>query len=243
MRTFACGDIHGHLDKLYAALLAAELVDASGVWCVEDTTLVFLGDYVDRGPNPGGVLEYVDGLRTQASQAVNSKVVLLKGNHEQMFLDAAESHENIYLWLMNGGYQAMEAFGFGSKAHYLPQEVKDAVNRYRVILESLEPYVIIDGTMFVHAGVNPKKELKDILKSDDYLWIREPFFQHGSNHFLQAKYGVNRVVFGHTIHKEVTTYFKGSLLAIDTGSFMEKGKISVVELLPDLGYRLAGCSL
>ena len=81
------GDIHGAYDKLRAILLRAGLIDFDGSWTAGDAHVVFLGDYVDRGPNGVGVIRLIRSLEVQA-QEVGGQVTALLGNHEVMFLAA-----------------------------------------------------------------------------------------------------------------------------------------------------------
>ncbi|MFD1730957.1 metallophosphoesterase [Deinococcus malanensis] len=81
------GDVHGAYDKLRYMLRAAGLIDAEGSWTGRDAHLVFLGDYLDRGPDGAGVVHLVRALEAQAPQD-GGRVTALLGNHEVMFLAA-----------------------------------------------------------------------------------------------------------------------------------------------------------
>ena len=94
--TFAIGDIHGCLDKLRRLIEACE-AHAAG----RPARYVFLGDYIDRGPNSRGVVEFL--MRRQ--QAQPGTVVCLRGNHEQLAIDAHEDERAMPLWLQNSGGQ------------------------------------------------------------------------------------------------------------------------------------------
>ncbi|WP_155297463.1 metallophosphoesterase [Deinococcus kurensis] len=104
------GDVHGAYDKLRATLLRAGLIDFDGSWTAGDTHLVFLGDYVDRGPHGLEVIRLVRSLEVQA-QEVGGQVTALLGNHEVMFLAALVFRHQDPLdrlgyrqyWLENGG--------------------------------------------------------------------------------------------------------------------------------------------
>ncbi|WP_221088390.1 metallophosphoesterase [Deinococcus aquaedulcis] len=104
------GDIHGAYDKVRALLLRAGLIDFGGQWTGGDAHLVFLGDYVDRGPNGVGVIRLIRGLEGQARSA-GGQVSALLGNHEVMFLAAlvfkqGDPHDRLGFreyWLENGG--------------------------------------------------------------------------------------------------------------------------------------------
>lgn len=81
------GDVHGAFDKLRALLILAGLTDRNGNWTGQDAHLVFLGDYLDRGPDGIGVIRLIQQLEEQAAQA-GGQVTALIGNHEVMFLAA-----------------------------------------------------------------------------------------------------------------------------------------------------------
>jgi serine/threonine protein phosphatase 1 len=116
----------------------------------------------------------------------------------------------------------------------------------------------IDGekTLFVHAGVHPQGDATNLTRALDgqggpmYLWIRGYFYNHPSDKFLK-NYGVDRIVFGHSPTKyiigntgvrierqEPVTKLKGKLLGIDTGSYYDNGVVTLVQLLPNLKYKI-----
>lgn len=86
-RAYAVSDVHGHLDRLEALLRHAGLTDHHGSWSGGDSTLWFLGDYVDRGPDSLDVVDFVRGLQAEAA-AAGGRVGALLGNHEVQFLAA-----------------------------------------------------------------------------------------------------------------------------------------------------------
>jgi len=104
------GDVHGASEKLRTLLLGAGLIDAGGQWTGGAAHLVFLGDYMDRGPDGVGVVRLVRRLEVQA-RAVGGQVTGLLGNHEVMFLaaqrfartDPQDRHGFFEYWLANGG--------------------------------------------------------------------------------------------------------------------------------------------
>ena len=106
------GDVHGALDKLRAMLLRAGLIDFSGDWAARDAHLVFLGDYMDRGPDGVGVVRFVRKLEGQ-SAAAGGRVTALLGNHEVMLLAATRFRRTDpqdqlgfrEYWLNNGGQE------------------------------------------------------------------------------------------------------------------------------------------
>ena len=96
MRELVIGDIHGCIRSFQKLL---EVVAPQ-----ESDTLIFLGDYVDRGPDSFGAVETLIGLKTKCT------VIALRGNHEQMLLQAMEDREAYKSWCMYGGRETMESY-------------------------------------------------------------------------------------------------------------------------------------
>ncbi len=186
----AVGDIHGLYDKLERLLseLAPSLPPA--------TRLVFLGDYVDRGPESKAVVERLMRLKRERPDTV-----LLMGNHERMLLDAHQGRD-LLLWMVNGGAQTLASYGLEEhQAHLLPAE-------HVAFLRSLEPYHESQDHIFVHAGLVPGVPLAE-QDEHDMLWIREAFF-------LAEPSWDKTVVFGHTPFP--TPFERPGLIGIDTGA-------------------------
>ncbi|MEU5695758.1 metallophosphoesterase [Actinosynnema sp. NPDC020468] len=113
---FVVGDVHGHLAELTRALHTSDLVDAEGNWLGKDAELWFLGDFVDRGPDGIGVIEFVMRLAEQARES-SGRVDALIGNHEVLLLGMHRfGDENVpnaptprsfaRSWLLNGGLRS-----------------------------------------------------------------------------------------------------------------------------------------
>ena len=133
-RLFAIGDIHGCFEPLQ------ELVEDK-IQLTHSDTLVFLGDYIDRGPKVKAVIDYILELRDQ-----NYRVVTLSGNHEDMLLNALESKHNLPLWFFNGGDKTMQSFGIRSLKNIGPE--------YLEFFKKLELWHSTETFLFVHAGFN-----------------------------------------------------------------------------------------
>ncbi len=179
IRLYAIGDIHGRLDLLKSLLSLIER-DQKGRADLP-VTLIFLGDYVDRGPESKGV---VDRLIQGSSPY---EPVFLKGNHEALLLSflndpGAGSH-----WLYNGGDRALLSYGLGLETVHLaawggPEGLAEAVRQFRAVLpaahlhfyEGLKLSCRIGDYFFTHAGVRPNVPL-DLQSEDDLLWIRKEF--------------------------------------------------------------------
>ena len=182
-RLLAVGDVHGCVDELSTMLDA--IAPAS------EDTIVFLGDYVDRGPSPRDVIDRLIALRDSGA----CRTVFLRGNHEDMFLAfLGEGGHHGEAFLFNGGRTTLASYGLapylrGEEARTkLPQAHLDFVR-------GLGLHHLADPFLFVHAGVSPLRALED-QREEDLLWIREEFIRN--RHRLRQT-----VVFGHTPQREV----------------------------------------
>jgi len=180
MRTFAIGDIHGHLSSL-AALLArlretAETGDA----------LVFLGDYIDRGPDSRGVIETVIETR----DAWDGPVTCLLGNHEDMLLTALaapKDRERLYLWMLNGAVQTLRSYGWEGDSTAWPEAIPA---EHLAFIRALSLWHEDERALYVHAGIPPGKAPEECSRQE-LLWDREPFLDSDEER-------EKVVVFGHT---------------------------------------------
>ena len=171
--TYAIGDIHG-CAELLDVLLDRIAAHAAG----RAHHLVFLGDYVDRGPDSAAVLRTVSRL----NWAEPERVTCLMGNHERMLLDALQTPQAAGHWLANGGDATLASFG-----------AREAADLPRDTLDWLEALPTVHGDAarwYVHAGFRPGSEAPDP-DVHDRLWIRQPF--------LETDFDFGRhVVHGHT---------------------------------------------
>jgi len=189
---YAIGDIHGSLHKLRKLIVRCE-EHADG----RPMTFVFLGDYIDRGPDSSGVIGTVMDLQSRLSN-----LIALKGNHEALALDVIDGTDPPAFWLTQGGAETLQSYGV-KDARELPQAHIDW-------LRSL-PLRYDDGNrFFVHAGVNPHKPL-DAQSERDLLWIREPFLSD------ERDYG-RLIVHGHTPQSTGAPDLRGNRLNLDTGA-------------------------
>ena len=171
-RWLAIGDIHGCLTQLTELM---ERVQPSSA-----DRIVFLGDYVDRGPASAGVIDYL--IRFAATFP---DTVFLRGNHEQMFIDYLDGLDSA-LFLINGGQQTLDS--------YRDYRMWPFPSAHRHFLDSLRHYFESDRHIFVHAGLRPEIPLAE--QTDfDMLWIRDEF--------LESDFDWGKpVVYGHTPLKE-----------------------------------------
>jgi serine/threonine protein phosphatase 1 len=186
----AVGDIHGLYNKL-ERVLSEEVPSLPPA-----TRLVFLGDYVDRGPQSKEVLERLIALKRERPDTV-----LLMGNHESMLLNAYEGRD-VMLWEINGGAETLASYGLAEHeaAKLLPGHIE--------FIRSLDLYYESQRYIFVHAGLRPGIPLSQ-QDPCDILWIRESFF------LAEPTWG-KTVVFGHTPFP--TPFRRPGMIGIDTGA-------------------------
>lgn len=191
--TYAIGDIHGCLTKL-TELARRCNDDAAG----RPMQFIFLGDYVDRGPDSRGAIQFL--MELQRAHADHD--IFLKGNHEDLMVAAADSEFFEERWLNSGGLETLKSYELTSAAE-IPE---DHANWLRQL-----PLFFDDGQrFFVHAGVNPDRPL-DRQDEDDLLWIRKPF--------LTSEKDFGRlVVHGHTPLTSGRPDLRANRLNVDTGA-------------------------
>lgn len=220
---YAVGDIHGEMDLL-DHLIGKIRVDARRS---DETSnkLVFVGDYIDRGPSSRQVLERVmEGFE-------DFETVCLRGNHEQAMLEVCDRHDKgiAKVWLSKtiGGTETLESYGIDRKAMksglkkpdtFWPL-LEDVPRSHVQFLQSL-PLTHIDGKfLFVHAGIRPGIAL-EAQRDDDLLWIRREFTSSRHDHGFV-------VVHGHSWKRR--PQMRKNRIGIDTGAYAT-GRLSAVAL-------------
>ncbi len=216
-RLFAIGDIHGCADEL--ATMLATIAAARG------DTVVFVGDYVDRGPSARDVIELLLDYREGEAECI-----FLKGNHEDMMLSflGLPGHYG-ESFLFNGGAPTLESYGVPDGVGERERALERIPPSHLDFLNSLATSYLRPPYLFVHAGISPLRQLEE-QSVEDMLWIREEFIFH--THQLGAT-----VVFGHTPMRTVMVDLPYKL-GIDTG-LVYGGKLSCVELNEGVLYQLA----
>ncbi len=204
-RIYAIGDVHGCADLL-DRLLALIDADAAG----EPYALVFLGDYVDRGPDSRGVLSRLVTLTASARETV-----FLKGNHEAAMLDFLLTPSANEEWLHWGGDKTLDSYGITNYWDRDPEETAaDFANAlpeaHKQFLQDLTLTHIVGDYLFVHAGLKPGVALDDQSESD-MLWIRGEF--HNARTSQRPE---KAVVHGH--HPVPKPLDAGWRIDIDTGA-------------------------
>lgn len=165
-RYIAITDIHGELKKLNSVL--------SKIKVRNDDIFVFMGDYIDRGPDSKGVVEKV------IEQGKTNKCIYLMGSHEYAYLHSQQDEYYNFLFWNYGGPATVKSYGSFENIGKVHGE----------FFKSLKLYYLTDKYLFVHAGINPIRPLE---KQDevDLVYIRHKFFY--SEHNLPQK-----IIFGHT---------------------------------------------
>lgn len=222
-RVLAIGDVHGMYEKLI------KLMDKIRFNPDEDL-LIFLGDYIDRGPDPGRCLQYIFALQQQYSDVV----VCLMGNHEVMmssyFMQKRGSYNNLIVdyagsWLDNGGLETLK------QLDEMDADTKEELLQWVMNLPVKYQY---QDYFFCHAGVDPDVPLA-VQNEFDMLWRRQQWWE-------QYK-GEETLVVGHTPVQKVMKltgkerrtpkplFLTNHVIMCDTGAYMSGGKLSCVDVL------------
>ena len=209
-RAYAIGDIHGRLDLLNLLIERVEQDIAERPQA--RNFIIFLGDYIDRGPESAGVIE-----RLRTYRPANATPVFLSGNHEEVLLKILAGERGIFAsWLKFGGAECAESYGMDVAALRRLDEaaaialVKAKVPRaHREFLEHCADTFRFGDYLFVHAGIRPGVAIDEQDRSD-LRWIRDPFLSDAKDHGFV-------VVHGHTIVERVEE--RPNRIAIDTGAY------------------------
>lgn len=219
---WAVGDIHGRLDLL-EPLVEAIVADLRAS-TVSRGVVVFLGDYIDRGPDSRGVLQLLAGL----SDVQGVEWRFLKGNHEQAMLGFLADPSAGRRWCEYGGDSALRSYGLRipELAHRPEAWARVAADlrhkltaREMEFLENLELSVAVGDYFFSHAGARPGVAL-DRQLPEDLMWIRQPFL-HSQTGFEHV------VVHGHTPTLHVHADHRR--IGIDTKAY-QSGVLSALRL-------------
>jgi serine/threonine protein phosphatase 1 len=191
--TYAIGDIHGSLPKL-RTLIARCYAHADG----RPMMFVFLGDYIDRGPDSSGVVRTLMQLQSQ----LHERVVALQGNHEAFVLDVIDGVTQADFWLTQGGTETLRSYGV--------RDARNLPNDHVQWLRSLQLSYDDGRRFFVHAGIDPENPL-DAQSEHDLIWIREPFLSDPRDHG-------RLIVHGHTPLDRDEPDLRVNRLNLDTGA-------------------------
>ena len=218
MRSYVIGDIHGCRDELRC------LID--GLPLAVGDRLVFLGDYIDRGPDSNGVVSYLLELK---KYSLALELIFLKGNHEDMllsYLGLAGQYGEMFFY--NGGGQTFASYGLTTAVPTEAEALAAIPPAHLEFYQSLIDYYILGDHLCVHAGIHPEKPLEEQSETE-LLWIRDQFIEN--THRLPYT-----VLFGHTPHKEV--YFDLPFkIGLDTG-LVYGNKLSCLETEEKVLYQI-----
>ena len=220
-RIYAVGDIHGCLPELNALMAAIEADARAGADA--RAQLVFLGDYVDRGPDVKGVIARLLHIRDDRPETI-----FLKGNHEAFMVRFLKTPKDGETCMINGGLQTCASYDVDCSGDPFDVAVLSRMHSamtaavpqaHRDFLASLELYHAEGGYLFVHAGIRPGVSLRRQAQSD-LLWIRDQFLTSEEDHGYV-------VVHGHTPREEVDEH--PNRIGIDTGA-VYGGKLTAIVL-------------
>lgn len=206
-RIYAIGDIHGYDVALIRVL---EAIENDG-YQRELDLVVFLGDYIDRGPESARVVAKVKAMQESGA------AIALRGNHEQMMVDAYRSGPNSLdwpMWWYQGGRET--ALSYSKSTQRVPDEIVGWASLLPISFESP-----ISNHLFVHAGIRPEVPLPH-QDEEDLLWIRDEFLDWEGEHPYV-------IVHGHTPVIEPTV--RKNRIGIDT--VLMSGFVSALRIDPD----------
>lgn len=220
-RWYAIGDVHGRHDLLAALRDEIEADDAEAAEA--RTTIVLLGDLIDRGPDSAGVIAAVREWQSRRT------VRCLAGNHEEMFLGSFTDPSVLRAFLRHGGRETLASYGIATTSTAeadLPAIQRAMASHVRVadrrFLAEAEDHIVAGDYLMVHAGIRPDRPLAEQTRADK-RWIREPFLHHeGPLDYM--------VIHGHSITAEVCV--TPNRIGIDTGAF-RTGRLTALVLEGD----------
>lgn len=209
MASYVVGDIHGCPEELSRLVEALPLKPADRV--------VFLGDYIDRGPDSKGVVSYLMEWRERAPQ----ELIFLKGNHEDMFLSYLGLAGNYgEMFLFNGGGATLASYGVPRRAETREEILARIPPSHLEFLQNSRLYYLMEPFLCVHAGIHPAKPLEQQV-GEELIWIRDEFILN--RHPLPYT-----VLFGHTPQREVLFHLPYKV-GLDTG-LVYGNKLSCLEV-------------
>lgn len=222
-RIYVVGDIHGEIDllkELHKKMLA-DATDGPTARILQ----IFLGDYIDRGPDSKGVVDWL-----LSAPPTDWQRICLKGNHETMVHDFLDDSETLKRWQQLGGAQTLRSYGVGlssPKKKVSPDNLradfaKKISKEHRDFYNNSPLFFEMGSYFFAHAGVRPELALQ-AQEEEDLLWIRDDF--------LQSKLDFGKIIIhGHTPVSQPEMYH--NRINIDTGAYMS-GKLTCLVLEND----------
>ncbi|MDQ1294873.1 MAG: serine/threonine protein phosphatase 1 [Actinomycetota bacterium] len=157
------GDLHGQADKL--AKVLETYVGRAG-------KLIFVGDYVNRGPDSRGVLD----LLSQARREMGDDLILLRGNHDQVLMDFLATGKPCRL-MAHGGIHTISSYHSAIENNILDRFIEKFPPSHRALLEETLPYYEVPGILVSHAGFAPARP-RSRNPNDMFLTSHKDLFQH-----------------------------------------------------------------
>jgi serine/threonine protein phosphatase 1 len=219
METWVVGDIHGESKKLKLAYLAAPIKRGDRI--------IFLGDYVDRGQDCFGVVDFIIGLKKY------HEVILLRGNHDDEFLKGLQFGH--YSMFNQGAREALKSYTQNCKPELVNSQLQDLrlsdlpQSHQDFFVNLLDFYQDDSGNLFVHAGIDRHKKISE-QSSQTLLWDRDLLDSarsfHASNKKLEYRFKiadekVNHIYVGHTpvqYYRKSTPQTYGPVTVLDLGA-------------------------
>ena len=217
LRVYVVGDVHGSADALRNVF---SRIDADKpLWAIRRPVQIFLGDYVDRGPASREVLDLL------ITRSRTDELLLLKGNHEAMFLEFFDNPSLLGHWRQFGGLQTLISYGLKPSLNPTLDEQKELARElarrmppaHRKLIAAIPHSFAVGDFFFVHAGVRPGIPFKD-QKEEDLLWIREDFLLHERDYEKIVVHGHTPVaepdVRSNRVNLDVGAYATGRLACL-----------------------------
>ena len=227
-RVYAIGDVHGCIDLLRDLLAKIDADDHTRG--PVRTTLIFLGDLIDRGPESSAVIEWLIALKRD-----RPATRFIMGNHEEVLVAALDGDPKaVRLFCRIGGRETVLSYGVAA-ATYERCDYEEVAAllatvvpvEHRAFLAGFEDLIEIGDYAFVHAGIRPDRPLAD-QRGADLRWIRDPFLDH-TGPFEKI------VVHGHTITDDVDV--TPHRIGVDTGAY-SSGRLSAIGLQGNRSWRI-----
>ncbi|MGZ5197428.1 MAG: metallophosphoesterase family protein [Kaistella sp.] len=195
MALYAIGDIHGCFTALTTVFETAGIKPGD--------TVVFLGDYIDRGPGSKQVIDFI------LEHTSRYNFITLRGNHEMMMMNSRYYQNSLSSWMINGGFQTLDSY---ETAVDMDWQNKIPTSHWDFFHNTLE-YFEQENFIFVHAGLQAGVELKH-QTHDTLFWMHQ---------YEPTAYDENKIVVcGHTPQKNGEIKNLGHTVFVDTWAFAEQ---------------------
>lgn len=218
IRTFAISDIHGCL-KQFKALIKK-------IGLKPEDTLILMGDYIDRGEDSKGVLDYIIELKKEFN------VITLLGNHDAMMRDVflstnqAKREWAAGVWIQNGGIKTLESYGLDVESIYIQHtDLPESLVEHLWLIRDMPQYYITDTHIFVHS--TPRQDEAIEAQNEMELMWRRPSVEdrRGDYKHISGK----TVISGHTAQQGRPVMLSDYNILIDTGCFFT-GVLTAIEI-------------